>query len=68
MEKTIEILLKENTEKVSGEVRAKIAEEIRNCPLAFEEDAIQSEKFMEAMKEFLNQIAEFIEEQEPSSL
>ena len=68
MEKTVEILLKENTEKVSNEVRVKIAQEIRDCPLTFEEDVVLSEQFMAAMKEFLGQVADFIEEQETSSL
>jgi hypothetical protein len=68
MEKTVEILVKDNTEKVSNEVRVKIAQEIRDCPLTFEEDVVLSEQFMAAMKEFLGQVADFIEEQETSSL
>ena len=66
MEKTTEILIKENTEKVSQEVRVKIAQEIRDCPMHFEGGITPSVEFMESMKDLLNQIAEFIEEGGPA--
>jgi hypothetical protein len=65
MQKTTEIILKENTVKITEEVRVKIAQEIRDCPINFEGDITPSVEFMEAMKDLLNQIADFIEEGGP---
>jgi hypothetical protein len=65
MEKTTDILIEENTVKITEEVRVKIAQEIRDCPINFEGEIVPSTEFMEAMKDLLNQIADFIEEGGP---